>query len=149
LQAKYKPKRLIMKKLTTITAIILIMFLIEGCDKDYRDRYTGDWDFVTEISYMNSRLELLDSETVCYSGKIAPGSSESEIIIQYTENDKVTAWIDSNGSSIWTDGAIKYPNGWFDKKGTMYLSFLVYLQHDGAIGHTIRGTKIKKGGKNE
>jgi len=61
-----------MKRITiTLIAITLIMFLIMGCDKDkyHRDRYIGDWDFVTvTITQIenDSGWKIVNRDTIYY-----------------------------------------------------------------------------------
>ena len=74
------------------------MFLFMGCDKYHRDRYTGDWDFVTEKNqYKYNVNEPIKSDTIYYFGKIYHGNDENTLIIQCTENDKVPTSVDKKG----------------------------------------------------
>jgi len=151
-----------MKKLaTTATAIILIVFLIMGCEKDYRDKYTGEWDFMTEKyiyghKYVDgvTELVLLKDDTVYYSGKITLGNAEdacgnAEFIIQYTPNDEVVVYVSkSGGINVPIDLCAKgCTRGNFKGKDKMNLSFRWGGEYpDGVETHKIVGTK-KKGDK--
>ena len=94
-----------MKKITIIiAAILLIMFFIMGCDKDkyHRDRYVGDWDFVTRSEWyqtdsISGKYVLIGCDTIYYLGTITYGDTENSLIIQYTENDKAKILINKHG----------------------------------------------------
>lgn len=85
-----------MKKSRTmpITAIFILSLCI-GC-KDIGDKYIGNWDFVIDRSvYQGFAYEKVEVErdTLHYSGKITSGNYENQVIIQYTENDAISAMI--------------------------------------------------------
>jgi len=144
-----------MKKLTTTitAATVAILLLFTGCDKYHRDRYTGTWDFVTEInscSFDGSGNFIVEKrEIVYYTGAITLGDLENELIIQYTESNKIIAGIGSDGKTLWTnyDPGPSTPSGGFDKN-----IIQLFLRYPGGdyeqIVYDIYGTK-KKGGKNE
>jgi len=95
-----------MKKLTIITAIILIMFLIMGCDKFNPDKYIGDWDFVTitehyQTDSISGEWMLIGCDTVYYLGAITYYSFagyDRYVKIQYTENNYQEVGIDKHGN---------------------------------------------------
>ena len=90
-----------MKKIAIITAIVAIILpSFTGCDKYHRDRYIGDWDFVTKSEHYQMVLgkrELVGCDTIYYLGKITYGEYENHLIIQYTENHYDDAVIDKYG----------------------------------------------------
>jgi len=130
-----------MKKIAIITAIILVMLIIMGCDKDkyHRDRYIGDWDFVTEKTTFIG-YEVVKVDTIYYLGKITPGQcSEIELIIQYTENDEFIGYVDKDGTiSRYCGLGALCRNGSFEGKNKV--NFATW-DHD--WNHSIIGTKKK------
>jgi hypothetical protein len=143
-----------MKKLTTTLALIAILLLsFTSCDKYHCDRYTGTWDFVTVrnfYKYDSNKYELLESDTIYYTGKIMLGSEDGQIIIKYTENDEITALFDSESKkTFWTNAPPcgKCPSGSFEEKDKVSLN-LVFSEQERIKNDRIEGTK-KKGGKNE
>jgi len=147
-----------MKKITKIiTATAVILLLFGGCKKDdIRDKYTGDWDFITEkATYEQDDLnnyELVRKDTVYYSGKINLGNLEDQLIIQFTENDEVLVAIDTKGK-IWQAFPSYYLTchkcafGEFEKKDKMYLDRIHQVNEKGLIGYYVNGTKMKGGKK--
>jgi len=108
-----------MKKLaTTATVILLIIFLIMGCDKYHINRYIGDWDFIVEKGFLYQEKGFIGIDTIYYSGKIMSGYHERVIIIKYTEDDEIGAYVDDDGglhnSTQCYSG--KYPFGDFSEK---------------------------------
>jgi hypothetical protein len=137
-----------MKKLTTIAAAtLLIIFLMMSCDKDkyHRDRYIGDWDFVTKINYFKSvndnaiGIILEKSDTIYYLGKITYGTFENDILIQYTDNDEIFAYIDNDKKTLWTEAYPfpKSPSGFFEENNKIFLNLVVYYNQNKFINHSI------------
>jgi len=94
--------KIVMKKirLTLVVATVVILFFFSGCDKDIRDKYTGDWEFVTEKqwqTYKGGVIITTKCDTLYYTGSITSGSSEHELLIQYTKSDVITTFIDKKG----------------------------------------------------
>jgi hypothetical protein len=154
-----------MNKVKLIVAAIGILLFFAGCDKYHRNRYVGDWDFVTERIFYNkdtnSEYYIIEQErdTVYYSGKIKLGSAENRIIIKYTENDEVNTWLrisDDKRAFIHNEEAGdmlgKYPSGEFENKNKMYLNlqwgrYCVYDGHYDFRHDIIVGTKKGRSGK--
>ena len=147
-----------MKKLTitiAIVAIILLSFI--GCDKYHRDRYIGNWEFVTEKCIYkyeyngdSSVLVVLKKDTVYYLGVISCGNLERELTIQYTQNDEVEAYIDQTGGiylPAFPCAGCNCKRGNFDKENKMNLDF-GWDSQNSSEAHHIVGIK-KKGDKNE
>jgi hypothetical protein len=140
----------IMKKtmITSVAAILFIMFLIMGCDKDkyHRDRYTGSWDFVTEKcikKYEDHVLVELINDTIYYSGVISCGSADHELIIQYTQSDTLVTFINKNGGiyvPICPCAGYACTRGDFESKTKMDLYFGWSYQNK-EESHHIVGTK--------
>jgi len=144
--------------LTLLTAIVLLIFT--GCDKYHRNKYVGDWDFVTERSTTkrdNLLFEIIEENrsVIYYSGKISLGNSENELLIKYTEDDEIIAWLEQNSNEIYTFSEAsftgKYPSGKFDGKNNMQIYFSWFKKGNEGVhiigcADCINGTK-KKGGK--
>ena len=136
--------------ITMAVAAILLLFFM-GCDKDIRNRYTGDWEFVTKIDSSQFDYELNKwiplGYVISYSGKIIHGKNNDELIIQYTAQNEVTVWVNHNGN-LWTS---VYPistggdrHGYFEEKDKMYLT-LHYSKYGGFLtSHIIEGTKKER-----
>ena len=154
-----------MKKNTLIlaAATVIILFFFAGCDKYHRDRYTGTWEFVTNkrvTAYENSYPVARELDTtIYYTGKISYGNFENQVIIIYTENDEVTFPIDKHGrfAGYLRDGDGNYGDfgGRIDFEGNKKVNFDIswfYWDENGSQkgrADSVKGTKIKKGGKNE
>lgn len=93
------------KNLTKIMfANLILLLFFAGCDKYHRNRYVGDWDFVTlkAICIYDDFGELMEikRDTVFYSGNIKCGDEyENELIIQYTVTDVLHASIEYNANN--------------------------------------------------
>ena len=119
-----------MKKITLplVAAIVIILFFFTSCDKYHRDRYTGTWDFVTEMVYYNegetpSEYLVIKRDTIYYTGKISMGNYENQLIIKYSESDEVFTGIDKDGYLYHKTNMFgKYACGNFESKNTMDLT---------------------------
>ncbi|NLJ81889.1 MAG: hypothetical protein GX330_02025 [Bacteroidales bacterium] len=125
-----------------ITVAILLFF--SSCEKDRRNKYIGDWDFVTEKltqTYSNSGWEIVESDTIYYLGKVSCGEYESCLIIQYTENDIIDVSIDKFGNifTICPGGSCKCGN--FEGENKVHFS-LGWINPEKP--EIIVGTKIKR-----
>ena len=140
-----------MKKIaTTIAAIILVIFFIMSCEKDkyHRDRYIGDWDFITEVitqEYDDSEWKIVNRDTVYYSGTIAYGSSEDQLRIQYVEKESflnnVKIDVDGNIYTLyWKDSYCK--SGKFEREDQVH--FCINWSAPYIIDEVV-GTKRKEG----
>jgi len=135
-----------MKKLATITAIILIIFLIMGCDKYNRNQYIGDWDFeVRRFFWMNDTGPYVN-DTIYYIGKISREGAANQLKIEFTDNESFLCDIDESGK-ISKD----YENWHYYTRGEFEGNDKVHIKHGyHGLGSgrefTISGIK-KKGGK--
>jgi hypothetical protein len=142
-----------MKKIiiTLITVAAIILFFFTGCDKYHRDRYTGTWEFVVKIDSAQFDYDLhcwipLGLDSFFYSGKIIHGKYNDELIIQYTEQNEVTVWVNHNGN-LWTSvypivGNIRH--GYFDGNDKIYLE-LSRSRYGGILSnHFIEGIKKER-----
>jgi len=123
------------KIIITLIAITVLLLFFTSCDKYHRDRYTGTWEFETKQLYYN-RCDtntppcdnppfgnLIKKDNIYYTGKITLGSGDNALIIQYTENDKIEAWVDKDGY-IFSKADFyhgKYSTGEFAGKNKMNL----------------------------
>jgi hypothetical protein len=89
-----------------LLAIIIqfqLIFLFAGCDNknsDYRDMYTGVWNFsysVTEVN-IDSMGSFFYSDSLNFLGSIMKGQRNNEIIIQYAPDNSISLEIDENGN---------------------------------------------------
>jgi len=143
-----------MKKITTtLTAIILMIFLIMGCDKYHRDRYTGTWDFVI-TKYIHEYDDLgifvkTEYDTIySYTGKIKLGNYENNLIIQYSENDEIIVHVDNDGSfrtySIPPDISV---GGKFEDRKNIYFYLLFWNKLDSSGNYVNTGRYDTNGTK--
>jgi hypothetical protein len=142
-----------MKNLIKIlVASIIILSLFSACDKYHRDRYVGDWEFVTIIhsAKFNNIGEIIWEkwDTIYYSGQISAGNKENDIMIKYTENDLLSSFIDTEGEIYLYD----YPcAGGYCARGRFEENNKVNLEFgwvNSIEAHKIHGIK-REGGKNE
>ena len=144
-----------MNRVTLIlVSILILLFFFVSCDKYHRNRYVGDWEFVTKRSYEGV---FEKSETINYSGKIRFGNSDNEIFIKYTENDEISAWLEEMDNHMYIHTLSrasyggKYSSGSFDDKNNMsiYYSYRTATDSNGIniidiIGDKITGTKKER-----
>ena len=118
-----------MKKITKIlTTIAAILLLFSGCKKDdIRDKYIGDWDFVTEKTRYNNIP--LESDTIYYLGKISLGNLNEELVIKFTQDDEIIASIsDKVLYTDITDYGKKYPCGHFERKDKVFIHLKWFIK---------------------
>ena len=145
-----------MKKITLnlLVAAVAVLCLFSGCDKYHRDRYTGTWEFTTEMVYFNisddfSETYIIKRDTVFYIGKISLTDCDFALNIQYTEWDKTNISIDKEGV-IYHASAVMWGRdataGQFESRNKMLLN--IYWGHcipfEGVSKYRteyIRGTK--------
>jgi hypothetical protein len=135
----------------SVTAILLFFFA--GCEKDIRDKYVGDWDFVTKEEYHKDRV-IIGIDTIYYTGKISLGNDEHTLIIKYTEEDGINVLIDSEGNlyapttnSPSTPGSGPPSTGCFNGENKLYLKSDYYINNYEYSIHKyldIIGTKKRK-----
>ena len=128
--------------------LFLFFFMIfSGCKKevsdvDFRDKYTGDYDFIT-ISYSWMLGGPYSYDTVLYSGKVYyEGGSVDTIMINNKENSTYKLVVDLEGVLYHSCG----PDiGSFDSTGNLSLGYSSYTCGGGALGGgwslSVNGTK--------
>ena len=114
----------IIKKTTTIVTTLILLLFFSTCEKDFRGKYIGTWEFVVEKSKIiineQEHFYVEDSrDTIYYLGKISYGNNDNELCIKYTENDVVILRIKECGKLFKADG-----EGQFERKDKVYLAFL-------------------------
>ncbi len=115
--------------LRTILIIIVLTFTF-GCKKniDYRDKYTGNFNFSTQedIGYQGGDTIHYDT-SFYYSGKITKGTNESEIRIYYRENGWADAVVGEDGT-VSKSASSGLGIGFSGKFETIYQIAFIYVQ---------------------
>jgi|GEM_PF-1240754 len=140
-----------MNRIRIIATTLTVLLFFTGCDKYHRNKYTGDWDFVTEIvqcQYLDGWKEI-ERETVYYAGKISSGTYENELIIQYTENDIERVSIpDTKSTGIYSKNGLGNSkgatSGSFEGENRMYLHLCWNDNFPNGKIHYISGFKKSK-----
>jgi len=136
----------------------MLSVFFTGCKKDeyYRDRYIGNWDFVTERTILQydsntGNYVRIGDDTIYYLGKIISGNLDYELIIQFTENDEIILAVADKKGTL----CLPLPNpyrsfhgssiGGFEKKDKIFLEN-IYRNHeiDVRILYSVKGTKKSK-----
>ncbi len=146
-----------MKTIKIVLVNIILSLFFTGCEKDVRDKYVGDWNFVTiEEIYRGgeSSRDLIRIDTVYYAGTIKYGNFEyggDGLLIQCTEQDSIPVIVTKKGV-IWQAFPTKYGTcyqcslGSFEKSGKVSLDFNRYLVEGFTIIFHVSGVK-KRGDK--
>jgi len=115
-------KNLIMKKLPLpLIAIEIILLFFTGCDKIITNRYTGDWDFITEHPSYNYVSQEVKWETIYFSGSIGTYKNNDELSIQYTEDRSVVFQVNKKGELFIKDDVTSYTYGKFEGKDKVHI----------------------------
>ncbi|MBQ8222960.1 MAG: hypothetical protein IJZ87_06415 [Bacteroidales bacterium] len=128
-----------MKKLFKLYILLLAVLPFVCCKSDIRNEYTGNWQFIVEMTKLNiDSIGQFWKDTIFYEGKITDGNSDNELVIQYTEEYSISLNIDDYG--ILSEFPTVYCNGKFKKYDEIYL----YLRWGGVGGsttHIVNGYK--------
>ena len=110
--------------------------------KDYRDKWVGDWDFISVYTW---QLNLnYGCDTSYYSGKISLVGNDS-LNIEYMENRKITMHVDKSGKlSKYYSNARLSARGQFERNDKIHL-IIGYHGLPGGWNYQIGGQK--KGSK--
>ncbi len=131
-----------MRNMIKLSAIIAVLIFFTCCkkeSKDFRDKYTGNWDFVVEVTKLNiDSIGQYERDTIYYLGKISNGNADNELNIQYSKDSLIVLNIIESGElSIFPT---QYSNGEFEGESKIHL----YLRWGGLGGnttHVIDGVK--------
>jgi hypothetical protein len=124
--------------------IILILIVIsfaccEKEDKDFRDKYIGEWKFNVEITEFNTdSIGYYYHDSLTYAGTITYGDSDNDIEIKYTNDNSITLSLNENGEL--SNFPTQYCNGNFEGDNKIYL-YLRWGGLGGGITHEIDGVK--------
>ncbi len=125
--------------LSILISVLILVFSCEKENKDYRDNYTGNWDFTVELTEFNiDSIGHYSQDSVFYSGKISIGSAENDIKIQYTESEYITLIIDKSGEI--SGFPTQYCSGEFENENKLHL-YLRWGGLGGNITHIVDGVK--------
>jgi len=134
-----------MKKLTIkIIAITIILLSFTGCEKDARDKYIGDWDFVVWRFFWLNDSGTYVNDTIYYLGKIKLSGYQNQLSIKFTEEDSVLCDISDSGkiSKHYQDWHY-YTRGQFEENDKAYIEHGYRVLGRGSE-FTINGTKKKR-----
>lgn len=122
-----------------ILSALVIFFSCEKESKDYRDKYTGNWDFTVELTKVNiDSIGQYEQDSVLYSGKIIKGNTENEINIQYAESENIILVVGEFGEM--SGFPTQYCSGNFEGESKIHL-YLRWGGLGGNITHIVDGVK--------
>jgi len=125
-------------------AIITIIFTACKKDKDYSNKWTGEWDFVVIDGYHHFNPDGPPSsgeDTVYYLGKISLGNADKELNIKYTGTSSIILNVNEYGEL--SGFPTPYCHGKFEGVDKIHL----YLRWGGLGGwsyHAVDGTKKER-----
>lgn len=119
--------------------IFIIVFSCKKEDTDYRDTYTGTWNFIVDRTEINTdSIGYYYHDSVNYEGEIIYGEFDNEILIKYSNENSITLTIGEDGEL--SDFPTHYCSGEFLSGDSLHL----YLRWGGLGGgttHQIEGFK--------
>ncbi len=125
-----------------IGIMVTFLCIFHGCQRelvDYRNKYVGNWIFNVEIKEVNTdSIGCFSFDTVCFDGVICFGDEPNEILIHYTEENKVQLIVDEEG--VLSGFPTHYCEGEFENDNNVYL-YLRWGGLGGGITHTVKGEK--------
>lgn len=132
-------KTIIYKHGMILTVFLIVMFSCEKEVSDYRDTYTGTWNFKVNKTQVNTdSIGYYHHDSLTFIGEIAYGESDDEILIQYTRENSITLTMAEDGEL--SDFPTQYSSGKFLSIDSLNL----YLRWGGIGGgttHQIEGLK--------
>lgn len=130
-------------KIVIIVTVLAFFCFFYGCQRelaDYRSRFTGKWAFIVEINVVNTdSIGCYASDTVCFDGVISSGDKPNEILIHYTEENKVQLIVDEEG--VLSGFPTHYCAGEFESDNKVHL-YLRWGGLGGGITHIVKGEKL-------
>jgi hypothetical protein len=136
-----------------VAAICVTLF--STCEKDkkhvekpdYRDQWVGDWDFVVERGFCSRDSGMTRIDTIYHSGTIMFGNEEWQIIIKYTENNEIVAYVNDYGQICNPDqvyGIYSFSGDFIENNNNVYLYFGIWNgKKEGHECTSVIGTKNK------
>jgi hypothetical protein len=124
-----------MKNKGIIFLFLSLIIISSGCKKklfDYRNKYTGDYNFVYSYSSWTLSLGVYESDTIYYSGKVYYDKKSKGIIkINYTSNATLELQINKNGDLSLQCGTTI---GKFENKNKLTLNYSTNSCPGGGLG---------------
>jgi len=102
---------------------LVVLFLHNSCKKeqiDYREKYYGEWFFITEFYEDSGMGDIQDADTIYnHLGYISNESFEN-INIEFRENNMITVKVSLDGEI--SDSVVnQYPQGYFINHDSLFL----------------------------
>lgn len=132
---------MVLKKYSLLFKAIIILisafFVCNSCDNNnYRDPYLGKWYFTVKILEFDLDSIYSDS-TINYAGNITYGRTDSDLEVQYTEDNIVNLSVDDGGKLS------NFPSD--DSYGFIAIDTIYFKIHWGGLGggvtHIIAGNR--------
>ncbi len=124
--------------------MFILIITISSCKKnliDFRNKYTGDFDFTYSYSSWNINVGVFAADTLYYAGKVY-FENDGKIIINYYSGNELELGIDKDGNLSLSCGASA---GKFDNSGSVSIDYSTGSCPGGGLGggtnYKIRGTK--------
>ncbi len=132
-----------MKSKNQFLLILMLSLVFAGCqpedeNMDYREKYTGNWNFDVTISEFYMADSYYNEENFSYVGEVTLGSSEEEVVIHYLEDDYVTLVVDEEG--VLSGFATNYSSGEFEDSEHLRV-FIRWGGLGGGGSHSITATR--------
>jgi hypothetical protein len=122
-------------------AVLVIFFT--GCKPDnelvdYRERYTGEWQFDVTVSEFNMVDSFYFEEKINYVGDVSLGTVDKEILIHYLEDNYITLAVDDDG--VLSGFSTEYSSGEFEDTNHLRI-FIRWGGLGGGGSHSINATR--------
>ena len=118
-------------KLFLSLTILFMSLLLPACEQDalkiedYRERFTGAWDFHTIRIVWEMSSDYMEEDTVDYTGWIEKGIQAKQVSIHYLADDTLVCTVDAAGVFTSFDAfSARKSKAWFpaDDSLTMHLT---------------------------
>jgi hypothetical protein len=131
-----------MKRNIVISCAFFIFLLVYSCKKkpfDYRNKYTGNWNFKVYITELNTdSIGYYYFDSISYNGSIKYGEADDQIQINYTPQNSVTLTLSDKGEL--SNFPANYAGGEFFKTDNLSL-YLKWGGLGGGTTHQIRANR--------
>lgn len=136
-------------KRSKILLLFIISLTLGSCDKDrvdFRDAYTGDWEFyvirrVWNISWEDTYGYVSIWDTTTHNGSIEYGSGDSSLMVNFIPNWEVETGIEMDGKKYYIYGDVFDGFSIFYGTDSLYLWVLTKALGDGEE-YKVRGKKL-------